>query len=137
MSFILQSELDKPYILKLCQEIKLIKQSKIDWTVEHVLRFASLIKIEDSIKDIITSWEIDGNKLFDDEYLNANLDCLITERNYMPFYKLFYVVNAILEMTEGKDREPAQKPSQDFMNYAAAEEAEIDIPEETVAKLIE
>lgn len=78
MSFILQSELDKPYILKLCQEIKLIKQSKIDWTVEHVLRFADLIKIEDSIKDIITSWEIDGNKLFDVEYLNANLDCLIT-----------------------------------------------------------
>lgn len=56
MSFILQSELDRPYILKLCQEIKLIKQSKIDWTVEHVLRFANLIKIEDSIKDIITSW---------------------------------------------------------------------------------
>lgn len=47
----------------------------------------------------------------------------------MPFYKLFYVVNAILEMTEGKDREPAQKQHQDFMNYASAEETEIDIPE--------
>ena len=43
------------------------------------------------------SWEIDGNKLFDIEYLNANLDCLITDRNYMPLYKLFYIVNAILD----------------------------------------
>lgn len=47
----------------------------------------------------------------------------------MPFYKLFYVVNAIIEMTEGKDREPSQKQQQDFMNYASAEETEIDIPE--------
>lgn len=54
----------------------------------------------------------------------------------MPFYKLFYVVNAILEVTEGRDREPQKQP-QDFMNCASAEEAELDIPEETITKLIE
>jgi hypothetical protein len=77
----------------------------MDWTVEHVLRFASLIKVEDSIQDIILSWEIDGSKLFDIEYLGANLGCVVTDRNYMPLYKLFYVVNAILQATESIDKE--------------------------------
>jgi hypothetical protein len=33
MSLVLQSELDRDYILRLCKEIKLIRQSKIDWSV--------------------------------------------------------------------------------------------------------
>jgi hypothetical protein len=51
------------------------------------------------------SWEIDGSKLFDIEYLGANLGCVVTDRNYMPLYKLFYVVNAILQATESIDKE--------------------------------
>jgi|688.fasta_scaffold1558877_1 hypothetical protein len=65
MSLILSSALDRDYVLRLCKEIKLIKQSKIDWSVEHVVRFASLIKVEEAIKDILVQWEIDGSKLFD------------------------------------------------------------------------
>jgi hypothetical protein len=133
MSFILQSELDREYIVKLCKEIRLIKQSKIDWTVEDVLRFASLIKVEDSISDIILSWEIDGSKLFDIEYLSANLDCIVTDRNYMPLYKLFYVVSAILHLTdpqdgEGEPRQPEWRP---------VEESEVEIAEEAIVSLRE
>lgn len=45
MSLVLQSELDRDYVLRLCKEIKLIRQSKIDWSVEDVIRFCSLIKV--------------------------------------------------------------------------------------------
>jgi hypothetical protein len=33
MSLVLQNELDRDYIFRLCKEIKLIRQSKIDWSV--------------------------------------------------------------------------------------------------------
>jgi hypothetical protein len=31
------------------------------------------------------------------------LDCLITDRNYFPLYKLAYIVTAILQITEERD----------------------------------
>ena len=70
-----------------------------------MIRFSSLIKIDDCIKDILISYGIDGNKLFDIEYLSSNLEAVITDKNYMPFYKLLFVVNAILEINEISDRE--------------------------------
>lgn len=134
MSFLLESELDREYILKLNREIKLIKQSKLDWTIDHVIRFSSLLNIEESISDIIANWEIDGAKLFDIEYLSANLDCLITDRNYMPLYKLFHVVSAILQLTESPCENGKRKEENEVRSI---EEEGIDIAEEVIVGLKE
>lgn len=134
MSLVLQSELDRDYILRLCKEIKLIRQSKIDWSVDDVVRFCSLIKVEDHIRDILVEWEIDGGKLFDIEYLSSNLECIITDRNYFPLYKLFHTVTAILQITE--DRENVMY-KRDETECKLLDEAAIDIPEELIIGLKE
>jgi hypothetical protein len=96
-----------------------------------VIRFASFIKVEDSIGDIIKQWAIDGSKLFDAEYLSANLDCIITDRNYFPLYKLFYVVNAILQLTEEKD----PNPRKDELECKMLDESPLDIAEDAILGL--
>ena len=45
MSFLVQNEVDREYIERVSQETRILKSSKLDWDVEEVTRFASLIKI--------------------------------------------------------------------------------------------
>lgn len=45
MSFLVQNEVDREYIQRLSQETRILKSSKLDWDVEEVTRFASLLKI--------------------------------------------------------------------------------------------
>ena len=40
-----QNEVDREYIQRLSQETRILKSSKLDWDVEEVTRFASLLKI--------------------------------------------------------------------------------------------
>ena len=40
-----QNEVDREYIERVSQETRILKSSKLDWDVEEVTRFASLIKI--------------------------------------------------------------------------------------------
>lgn len=96
MSFLLGNTLDRPYIKKLSQEIRILKSSKIDWNVEDVTRFTNLIQIDEAVGQTLRAYEIDGAKLFDIEYLSANLESVINETNFFPLYKMFFVVNAIL-----------------------------------------
>ena len=41
----MQNEVDREYIERVSQETRILKSSKLDWDVEEVTRFASLIKI--------------------------------------------------------------------------------------------
>lgn len=45
MSFIIQNTIDKAYINRINQETRILKSSKLDWDIEDVTRFASLLKI--------------------------------------------------------------------------------------------
>lgn len=82
----------------------------------------------------MVSWEIDGGKLFDIEYLSSNLECIITDRNYFPLYKLFHTVTAILQITE--DREHAMQ-RRDETECKMLDEGAVDIPEELITGLKE
>jgi len=63
-----------------------------------VARFLNLIKIDEIIGRDLKSLDIDGAKLFDIEYLSLNLEPFISDTNFFPMYKLFFIVNALLEM---------------------------------------
>lgn len=45
MSFLIQNTIDKSYINRISQETRILKSSKLDWDIEDVTRFASLLKI--------------------------------------------------------------------------------------------
>ena len=70
MSFLVQNCLDKTYIERISQETRILKSSKLDWSVEDVTRFASLIKIDESLSDIIENQAIDGEALFNLGFLS-------------------------------------------------------------------
>ena len=98
MSFIIENQADQAYINKVLQESKILKSYKIDWTIEEVIRFANILKIDQPLAPIIRTYKIDGEKLFDIPYLSANLEAMINETNFLPMYKLFYVVNSIIKL---------------------------------------
>lgn len=60
MSFLIQNRIDRAYIARINQETRILKSSKLDWDIEDVTRFASLLKIEQSIASVIEMQAIDG-----------------------------------------------------------------------------
>ena len=98
MSFIIENQADRAYITKVLQESKILKSCKIDWTLEEVIRFANILKIDEPLTPIIRAYKINGEKLFDIPYLSAHLESMINETNFLPMYKLFYVVNSIIKL---------------------------------------
>jgi hypothetical protein len=63
--FFLMNKLDEAYIHRINQDARIIKNSKMDWSVDEVNRFAALLKIENAIGQTLKIYEIDGSKLFD------------------------------------------------------------------------
>jgi hypothetical protein len=56
MSFLLGNTLDRPYIKKLAQEIRILRSSKMDWTVEDVSRFTNLIQIDEAVGQTLRAY---------------------------------------------------------------------------------
>ena len=81
MSFLVQNCLDKTYIERISQETRILKSSKLDWSVEDVMRFASLIKIDEPLSDIIENQAIDGEALFNLGFLSNQAE-MITGAHY-------------------------------------------------------
>jgi 6-phosphogluconate dehydrogenase (decarboxylating) len=46
MSFLVHNDIDREYIARISQETRILKSSKLDWDVEEVTRFASLLKVD-------------------------------------------------------------------------------------------
>ncbi len=74
MSFLIRNSIDRAYISRINQETRILKSSKIDWDIEEVTRFATLLKIDESIATIIETQAIDGEMLFKLSFLTTQLE---------------------------------------------------------------
>lgn len=74
MSFLVSNTIDRAYIARVDQETRILKSSKLDWDIEEVTRFASLIKVDESLADIIENQGIDGETLFNLNFLATQLE---------------------------------------------------------------
>ena len=101
MSFLVQNCLDKAYIQRISQETRILKSGKLDWDIEDVTRFASLIKIDESLMTIIETQAIDGEMLFNLGLLSNQVEMITDETKFLPISKLFFIANAIIELGAG------------------------------------
>ena len=79
MSLLTNNIIDRTYIAKIDQETRILKSSKLDWDIEEVTRFASLLKIDESLADIIENQGIDGETLFNINFLATQLELATDE----------------------------------------------------------
>lgn len=98
MSLLTNNIIDRTYIAKIDQETRILKSSKLDWDIEEVTRFASLLKIDESLADIIENQGIDGETLFNINFLATQLELATDETKFLPISKLFFIANAIIDL---------------------------------------